>query len=122
MTRARDFLYLTASRYRFLWGIPRVMRPSRFLEEIPAAYLHHFHARTPQRISYEREYTPEVEEEEGFREGAHVLHRDFGVGIVERTYKTSHGLTYDIFFPQASTRRSLVAKYAKLTPSSDPDS
>ncbi len=35
MTRAKDSLFLSASRLRFLWGMPRVMRPSRFLSEIP---------------------------------------------------------------------------------------
>ena len=35
MTRAKDYLFLSASRLRFLWGMPRVMRPSRFLDEIP---------------------------------------------------------------------------------------
>jgi len=35
MTRAKEYLYLTASRYRYLWGMPRMMRPSRFLKEIP---------------------------------------------------------------------------------------
>jgi DNA helicase-2/ATP-dependent DNA helicase PcrA len=35
MTRAKDYLFLSASRLRFLWGMPRVMRPSRFLSEIP---------------------------------------------------------------------------------------
>jgi DNA helicase-2/ATP-dependent DNA helicase PcrA len=39
MTRAKEHLYLTASRARFLWGTPRMMRPSRFLNEIPKEHL-----------------------------------------------------------------------------------
>lgn len=39
MTRAKEYLYLTASRTRFIWGSPRMMRPSRFLSEIPNEYL-----------------------------------------------------------------------------------
>lgn len=35
MTRAKERLYLTAAESRFLWGNLRMMRPSRFLKEIP---------------------------------------------------------------------------------------
>ncbi len=39
MTRAKDRLYLTAAETRFLWGGHRMMRPSRFLREIPRTYI-----------------------------------------------------------------------------------
>ncbi len=39
MTRAKEHLYLTNARNRFLWGGPRAMRPSRFLGEIPWHYV-----------------------------------------------------------------------------------
>lgn len=39
MTRAKERLYLTAAETRFLWGQHRMMRPSRFLREIPKKYL-----------------------------------------------------------------------------------
>ncbi|MBF5050611.1 ATP-dependent DNA helicase PcrA [Candidatus Clavichlamydia salmonicola] len=39
ITRAKDLLYLTAARSRFLWGSLRIMKPSRFLQEIPNEYL-----------------------------------------------------------------------------------
>lgn len=35
MTRAKEKLYLTAAESRFIWGSFRMMRPSRFLREIP---------------------------------------------------------------------------------------
>ncbi len=38
MTRAKERLYLTAAETRFLWGVHRTMRPSRFLREIPKEY------------------------------------------------------------------------------------
>jgi DNA helicase-2/ATP-dependent DNA helicase PcrA len=96
-----------------MWGTPQIMRPSRFLQEIPADYLRPFHAQASPRRELEvsEEFT---EEETGFAPGESVLHRDFGVGIVERAFHTSHGLTYDVFFPQANTKRTLVAKYARL--------
>lgn len=39
MTRAKEFLYLTSARMRYLWQEQRVMRQSRFLSEIPEEYL-----------------------------------------------------------------------------------
>ncbi|BAE80800.1 DNA/RNA helicase [Chlamydia felis Fe/C-56] len=43
ITRAQDLLYLTAAQTRFLWGTVRVMKPSRFLKEIPRDYLIQVH-------------------------------------------------------------------------------
>lgn len=39
MTRAKERLYLTASETRFIWGSHRMMRPSRFLREIPKEFI-----------------------------------------------------------------------------------
>jgi DNA helicase-2/ATP-dependent DNA helicase PcrA len=38
ITRAKQFLYLTFARSRFMWGVRRGMFPSRFLKEIPIEY------------------------------------------------------------------------------------
>ena len=104
MTRAKEYLFLTASRFRYLWGMPRYMRPSRFLKEIPEEFF--------KSNSFEER---EMGTEEGHYEpGDQVYHKDFGTGIVQKSYQTSLGLTYDVFFPQAKTTRSLVAKFAKL--------
>lgn len=115
ITRAKEFLFLSASRYRYLWRMPRMMRPSRFLKEIPEELVNsprmHAAAKIVDTITYERD-------EEPFEIGAHVFHRDFGSGVVQKVYNTSLGLTYDVFFPQAGSTRSLVAKFAKLIPSS----
>ena len=105
ITRAKEYLYLTSCRTRFLWGTPRIMNPSRFLSEIPAEYVKLLHA--------EGSYSSDRE----FSSGDIVKHRDFGVGIVQKRYQTSLGLTYDVFFPEDDTERTLVAKYAKLAPS-----
>jgi DNA helicase-2/ATP-dependent DNA helicase PcrA len=106
MTRAKEYLFLTASRLRFLWGMPRIMRPSRFLKEIPSHFI-----KTHQNsvVSHQEEG-----DREAFESGATVYHKDFGTGIVQKCYQTSLGLTYDVFFPQAHTTRTLVAKFAKL--------
>ena len=39
MTRAKEYLYLTESRFRFLWGTERTQRSSRFIKEIPPEYI-----------------------------------------------------------------------------------
>jgi DNA helicase-2/ATP-dependent DNA helicase PcrA len=38
MTRAKERLYLTHTKMRYLWGTSRFQRPSRFLQEIPGKY------------------------------------------------------------------------------------
>lgn len=107
MTRAKKFLYLTASTYRFMWGISKVMCPSRFLKEIPQHYL--------TILSEESPIPEEFEDEElGFRAGTIVFHKDFGKGVIRKAYNTSLGLTYDVEFQDSHTTRSLVSKYAKF--------
>jgi DNA helicase II / ATP-dependent DNA helicase PcrA len=113
MTRAKEYLFLTACRFRYLWGMPRMMRPSRFLREIPEQFVQSYHN---QSVRKEREDIAYDEEETTFELEDRVRHKDFGLGIVQKVYNTSLGITYDVFFPQAGTTRSLVAKFAKLTP------
>jgi DNA helicase-2/ATP-dependent DNA helicase PcrA len=105
MTRAKEHLYLTGAKFRFLWGGARMMRPSRFLNEIPPEYIQPLNTRP---ISLSEESSEE------FAIGDTVHHRDFGLGVIQKCYETSLGPTYDVFFPQSGETRSLVAKYAKL--------
>lgn len=108
MTRAKRFLYMCAATYRFMWGVPRPMRPSRFLREIPAKYLKNY---SP--VAYEKE--EEVSQDpEAFAIGDSIHHKEFGRGIVQKSYHTSFGLTYEVLFEEGPTTRTLVAKYAKL--------
>lgn len=107
MTRAKDHLYLSAAKMRYLWGNLRPMRPSRFLFEIPETYLQPFHAPPATEYSF-------PESSEGFNPGDRVVHKDFGPGIIQKSYQTSLGLTYDVQFQESSSERSLIAKYAKL--------
>ncbi|MBM3208461.1 MAG: ATP-dependent DNA helicase, partial [Chlamydiae bacterium] len=110
ITRAKEFLFLTASKHRFLWGASRSMRTSRFIREIPSIYM-----QTIQKgIQTYALPSNEEEQTDAFQPGDAVLHKDFGAGIVHKMYQTSLGLTYDVFFPRANTTRTLVAKYAKL--------
>ncbi len=108
MTRAKRKLYLCSAIYRYMWGNPRFMRPSRFLKEIPAQYLNNLSS-AALHISEE-----EAESPEGFSPGDRVVHKEFGVGMVKKTYQGSFGLTYEVLFEGAGTSRTLVSKYAKL--------
>lgn len=110
MTRAKRKLYLASALYRFMWGTARFMRPSRFLKEIPAEYLENFsHSTLNARATEEESF-------EGFAPGDQVMHKEFGVGLIQKAYQGSFGLTYDIFFSESEMNRTLVAKYAKLQP------
>jgi len=108
MTRAKDHLYLSCARSRYIFGTLKPMRPSRFLSEIPQELLHKYHkeAYTP----YGSDETPT-----SLQSGDVVHHKDFGRGIIQKSYNTSLGLTYDVLFSESNEERSLVAKYARLT-------
>ena len=108
MTRAKRKLYLCAATYRYMWGTARFMRPSRFLKEIPAQYLDNLSSPT---LHIDDEV---AENPEGFTPGDQVIHKEFGTGIVKKSYQGSFGLTYEVHFPDTGTNRTLAAKYAKL--------
>ncbi len=109
MTRAKRHLHLSYTRRRFLWGSAQTMYPSRFLKEVPRHFI--AQGKTDSIVEYQAPYkTQEV----AFQVGDMVRHRDFGKGVVLKTYETSFGLTYDVEFQQDSSKKSLVAKYAKL--------
>lgn len=111
MTRARQFLYLTTSSSRFMWGVSRPMQPSRFIKEIPQKYLHNLSLGS--RVVRE-EVEDESYESEGFAPGDQVMHQQFGMGTVQKATHGSFGLTYEVYFPDSDTKRTLVAKFAKL--------
>jgi DNA helicase-2/ATP-dependent DNA helicase PcrA len=110
MTRARKYLYLSASTSRFMWGTFRPMRPSRFLKEIPVRFLQNA-SPTSSIIQKESSSNPE-----GFSIGEKVYHQQFGAGVIQKAYHSSFGLTYEVHFPDSDTTRTLAAKFAKLSP------
>ncbi len=107
MTRAKEFLYLTAANRRLLWGVVRSMRPSRFLSEVPREFIQLLSAQPQIALSASALV---------FSPGDAVYHQDFGNGIIRKSYTTSFGTTYDVYFPESNLLRSLVAKYANLQP------
>lgn len=113
ITRAKDNLFLTASKSRFLWGAARMMRPSRFLREVPAQYIQKVSLYGTPQSTYSSSYESDAGGD-SFAPGDTVLHNDFGSGVVHKAYQTSIGLTYDVFFQRSQSVRTLAAKYAKL--------
>lgn len=112
MTRAKKHLYLSAASFRFLWGQQRMMRPSRFLNEIPDTYLSILAGRV-----IKKHVRDEDDLEGEFLIGDRVHHRDFGYGTVRGKSQTSMGPAYDVFFDDLYEKRTLVARFAKLTKS-----
>ena len=110
MTRARKYLYLTASNYRMIWGTPKFMRPSRFFEEIPEEYTFSYNKK-PEMISEDSDMPGEMS---ALQNGTAVFHKDFGKGVIKKSFQTSLGLTYDVYFFENNVTRSLVAKFAKF--------
>ncbi len=107
MTRAKRHLFLCSAYNRFMWGAPRLMQPSRFLKELPFHYLKN---NSPTEIQEEESSKPGF----SFSKGDRVKHKNFGNGTIQKTYETSYGPTYDIFFESPQITRSLVEKYAHL--------
>lgn len=114
MTRAKKILFLTASKYHFLWGSPHFMKPSRFINEIPKKFINN---ESKEEISIiKKPIQNEDDNSYTFAIGNKVLHKVFGRGTVKKAYVTSMGETYDVYFEKSRSIKSLVAKYAKLTP------
>lgn len=103
MTRAKKHLYMTGSKYRLIWGTPRMMHPSRFLNEIDVTH-----------IKWEEKEEAMDTSNLEFSPGMLVFHKDFGKGVIKKSYTTSLGITYDVFFHELHATKSLVGKFAKL--------
>ena len=86
-----------------------MMRPSRFLAEIPEKFINPLIGRAPKGIQQD-----DIPSE--FKIGDRVYHRDFGNGTIRGKSQTSLGLAYDVFFDDLYEKRTLIAKFAKLIP------
>lgn len=122
MTRAKEFLYITYSSFRYIWGTSRTHYPSRFISEIPYEYLKklsHYKAGQRERFQpthVEDQFIDDIDQtlQEEFVEGDAVFHQEFGIGIIQAVSNGSVGLTYKILFSKDNRERSIVAKYARL--------
>lgn len=133
MTRAKEYLYLSEVTARFMWGVTRTQRSSRFLREIPSEFIERIGRKPtqgyPKPFSSQRatmqpkqepfindmdQTIPEVNERAAFACGEMIFHKEFGIGRIQNMYDGSAGLTYQIFFTKDQSERTLVAKYATL--------
>lgn len=126
MTRAKEYLYLCETRQRFLWGTQRSQRSSRFLREIPNEFILKITRTHSPNYYYKKSRVPEFldppHEEEPpepieileLKPGDTIFHQDFGIGVVEKIFEGSVGLSYKILFSKDQRLRTLVAAYAKL--------
>lgn len=121
MTRAKEQLYMSCCRFRYIWGTGRTQRPSRFLREVPEEYVEKVRLgiALPKARRMEFEVVDEPFSDEGrsgeeLQQGDAVFHKEFGIGVIRNCYEGSLGLTYTIAFSKDNKERNLVAKYAPL--------
>ena len=122
MTRAKEYLYLSDCRNRFIWGTSRNQRPSRFIREIPFEYVEKvrlsafkpIYKPPPQEETFvEEKFSDELEElnAEPLVPGDAVFHKEFGVGVIQSIYEGSLGPTYKIIFSKDNREKSIVAMH-----------
>lgn len=110
MTRAKDILYLTRARFRFMTGSERLRIASRFLSEIPEHLI--------EQVGAEAE-TPQPPESTGTtrqfpRPGVRVLHSIYGLGWIVDYEGSGDDLKLTVRFARGGPKK-LLAKYANLS-------
>lgn len=139
ITRAKEKLYLTATKTRLIFGSTTHNRPSRFVDEIPAELIDNVSKSSittaqkimfqPQETRNEKSYTiPKHYEtkktissssatsasgKETYKVGDTVLHNAFGKGVVLSVQPVGGDYFLEIAFEKASTKK-IMAAYAKL--------
>lgn len=122
ITRAEERLYLSASKFRFLWGSQRRMRPSRFLKELPPDCIKRvflpYEAPDQFDVSsnkHEEEVeTPSSPSAPSLNIQDRIRHKDFGEGIIEGVSEGSMGIIYQIRFLRDNSQKKLLAQYAPI--------
>lgn len=128
MTRARRLLYLTNTISRELYGKRDLMRPSRFLGEIPSELVRRISPTEDIRLlrpaaavreTYVDYSDSQVADGNGdFGTGAHVIHPTFGRGVVKRREGRGEAAKAWVNFDRAGLKL-LVLKFANLRPIAD---
>ncbi|HEX6810994.1 MAG TPA: UvrD-helicase domain-containing protein [Planctomycetota bacterium] len=120
MTRARRTLLLSSAKERMIAGETMSLRPSRFLREVPDAFLENF---APQWRRYEADddgarstgwsVTPDPEALAAIRPGMRVRHDEYGEGAVRRLRGTGMTARAVVRFHDG-VEREFVLEYAGL--------
>jgi len=138
ITRAKEKLYLTATKTRLLFGSTTHNRPSRFVDEIPAELIDNVSKSSittaqkimfqPQEKRSDKTYTipkhysaktdsalekPASAGKETYKVGDTVLHSAFGKGVILSVQPMGGDYFLEIAFEKASTKK-IMAAYAKL--------
>jgi DNA helicase II / ATP-dependent DNA helicase PcrA len=121
ITRAKEKLFLSASRSRFLWGSQKRMRPSRFLKELPSECIKRVylpHEAPPQNGILHSTENQEEEEDSvdhaSLEVNDRVRHKDFGEGVIEEVSDSSMGIIYQVKFFRDNSKKKLLAQYAPM--------
>ena len=134
ITRAKEKLYLTATKTRMLFGSTTHNRPSRFVNEIPAHLIDNISKNSiitaqqimfaqnepkveksysiPKNYSQKKEQLPKKENSE-YKVGDAVEHKSFGKGVILSVQPVGGDYFLEIAFEKASTKK-IMAAYAKL--------
>lgn len=138
ITRAKEKLYLTATKTRLLFGSTTHNRPSRFVSEIPAELIDNVSKNSittaqkimfqPQETKAEKSYTipkhyqtksepaqhkTTAAGKETYKVGDTVVHNAFGKGVILSVQPVGGDYFLEIAFEKASTKK-IMAAYAKL--------
>lgn len=126
ITRAKNYLYLSYCRTRYLWGTLRMQQPSMFLSELPPELIEKI---DPARNLFYRPIEQRAPKSENkalyvqkplpsqiviFSTGDRIFHQEFGLGEIQESYEGSMGLTYKILFDKDNKTKTLLAKFAHL--------
>lgn len=83
VTRARKYLFISASQQRLLHGQTSFPLISRFVDEIPEELLHNLSKSSNKPIIYiTEEYSENKQDFDGFFIGENVRHTTFGTGVI----------------------------------------
>lgn len=121
ITRAMRHLTLSFSKVRHQYGNVNYQVKSRFLSEIPKAYLHEIRQRAAPTAAgfgispFEFVNMQQKESQSQFKTGSFVTHPKFGIGVILKTEGLGDDLCYHIDFKAGGGRKVLLAKMAKLS-------
>ncbi len=139
ITRAKEKLYLTATKTRLLFGSTTHNRPSRFVSEIPSKLIDNISKNSittaqqimfqPQEKRAEKSYsipkhyqtksesvqqkTTSKSDKVTYNVGDTVVHNAFGKGVILSVQPVGGDYFLEIAFEKASTKK-IMAAYAKL--------
>jgi DNA helicase II / ATP-dependent DNA helicase PcrA len=131
MTRAEEKLFLAYAKQRKVWGQNQFQAPSRFLKELPEAYLKNKvssskksmfldrHTSHNQQDSYQVNPFPDYEGGDyaangsNYRKGLRVFHPHFGAGIIHSVEGDGSKEKVSVLFDN-HTIRKFLSQYANL--------